>query len=130
GEGVAGGREEWPGRGRRGLREQADRPPGAAALPRPPLPVCSGQILIHDPSGSLTITRGAIPIGTGVTTRSSFPDRSAEPGMASFFLDDARRMRTAWRFAIFGCGFLAIQIVVGILMVVGLGVYLAASGTS
>ena len=50
--------------------------------------------------------------------------------MASFFLDDTRRMRTAWRFAIFGCGFLAIQIVVGILVVVGLVVYLAAKGSS
>jgi membrane protease YdiL (CAAX protease family) len=50
--------------------------------------------------------------------------------MASFFLDDTRRTRTVWRFAIFGCGFLAIQIVVGILMVVGLVVYLAATGTS
>jgi membrane protease YdiL (CAAX protease family) len=50
--------------------------------------------------------------------------------MASFFLDDTRRMRTVWRFAIFGCGFFAIQIVVGILLVVGLVVYLAATGTS
>jgi membrane protease YdiL (CAAX protease family) len=50
--------------------------------------------------------------------------------MASFFLDETRRMRAAWRFAIFGCGFLAIQIVVGILVLIGLVVYLAAKGTS
>ena len=38
---------------------------------------------------------------------------------AVIFLDQERRLRTFWRFAIFGCGFLAIY--VGVSIAVGLG---------
>ncbi|MGE5190894.1 MAG: lysostaphin resistance A-like protein [Deltaproteobacteria bacterium] len=49
--------------------------------------------------------------------------------MESLFVDDTGRLRTAWRFAIFGAGFLAIQIALGIVSVIGIAVYLAATGT-
>jgi membrane protease YdiL (CAAX protease family) len=50
--------------------------------------------------------------------------------MASFFLDETGRLRTVWRFAIFGTGFLAIQIGIGIVSAIGVLIYLVATGTS
>jgi hypothetical protein len=50
--------------------------------------------------------------------------------MESFFLDETRRLRTVWRFAIFGFGFLAIQIGLTIVLGIGLVIYLVAKGTS
>jgi hypothetical protein len=50
--------------------------------------------------------------------------------MASFFLDETRRLRTVWRFAIFGFGFLAVQIGLGIVLGIGLLIYLVMTDTS
>jgi membrane protease YdiL (CAAX protease family) len=49
--------------------------------------------------------------------------------MASFFLDETGRLRTFWRFAIFGAGFFTIQIGVGIMASIAVLVYLVATGT-
>jgi membrane protease YdiL (CAAX protease family) len=48
----------------------------------------------------------------------------------SFFLDETRRLRTVWRFAIFGCGFIVVQVAVGIAVAAGLAIYLVAMGAS
>src|SRR5262245_61573399 len=93
-------------------------------MPRPQSDQRLERVLDHEP-----------PHGSNRNgrTRNTFVDPAfvpREPGMASLFTDDSRRLRTTWRFAIFGCGFLAIQIVVGILVVVGLVIYMAATGTS
>ncbi len=50
--------------------------------------------------------------------------------MESLFLDETGRMRTAWRFTIFGFGFLALEIGIAIVLLIGLVVYLVATGTS
>ena len=50
--------------------------------------------------------------------------------MKSFFLDETRRLRTAWRLAIFGSGFVMVQLGIGIASVICLAIYLAATGSS
>jgi membrane protease YdiL (CAAX protease family) len=48
--------------------------------------------------------------------------------MASFFLDKSGRLRTAWRFAVFLLGFLLVQLGVGLMLVIGVLVFLFAAG--
>ncbi len=48
--------------------------------------------------------------------------------MESLFLDGSGRLRTVWRFIIFGAGFLVIQLAVGLLGLLGLGIYFSAQG--
>jgi membrane protease YdiL (CAAX protease family) len=50
--------------------------------------------------------------------------------MGSLFLDDTRRLRTIWRFAVFGSGFMSVQTIVGLAGLVGLGLYYSAQGKS
>jgi membrane protease YdiL (CAAX protease family) len=49
--------------------------------------------------------------------------------MGRVFVDETGRTRTVWRFIIFGMGYLAVQTVLGIVVVVGLFGYLAATKT-
>jgi membrane protease YdiL (CAAX protease family) len=48
--------------------------------------------------------------------------------MAAFFCDQSGRLRTVWRFLIFGFGFLVVQIGVGVALGIGLVVFLLATG--
>lgn len=50
--------------------------------------------------------------------------------MAAFFFDHSGRLRTAWRFVIFGFGFLIVQLGLGIVLGIGILVVLLASGKS
>jgi uncharacterized protein len=50
--------------------------------------------------------------------------------VAAFFLDPTGRLRTVWRFLIFGFGFLFVQIVLAIPLAIGFVVYLIATGKS
>ena len=50
--------------------------------------------------------------------------------MAAFFCDQSGRLRTVWRFLIFGFGFLVVQIGVNIALLIGIVVYLLAVGES
>jgi hypothetical protein len=50
--------------------------------------------------------------------------------MTWLFLDETRRLRTCWRFVLFGFGFLFVQIVVSLVVGVGFVVYLIATGDS
>lgn len=49
---------------------------------------------------------------------------------SKLFLDRTRRLRTVWRFLIFGVGFVIVELVVGILTGIALAVYLLATGDS
>ena len=50
--------------------------------------------------------------------------------MQSLFIDEARRLRTFWRFAVFGGGFLAIQLAIGVVGGLGMILYFLANGKS
>jgi membrane protease YdiL (CAAX protease family) len=50
--------------------------------------------------------------------------------MAAFFFDQSGRLRTVWRFTIFGFGFLIVQLGLGIVLGIGLVVFLLATGKS
>ncbi len=60
-------------------------------------------------------------------------DRPADPDIvpaelvakSSIFLDPSRRMRTVWRFLIFGVGFVVVNVVVSMIVGIGLVVYVA-----
>lgn len=50
--------------------------------------------------------------------------------VAAFFCDQSGRLRTVWRFLIFGFGFLVVQIGVNIALLIGIVVFLLATGKS
>src|SRR5262245_31046942 len=49
--------------------------------------------------------------------------------MRTFFADETGRTRTVWRFIIFGMGYLAVQTLLGMVVLVGLVAYLAVTKT-
>ena len=50
--------------------------------------------------------------------------------MTWFFLDNTQRLRTIWRFVLFGFGFLFVHIAISLVLAVGFVIYLVSADTA